>query len=279
MLFDTFQREEQIMTSDVIRVKTASCEMDYFKFGEGDKVMVILPGLSVVSVMGSKGTIADAYAPMANDFTIYVMDRRADMPDPYTVYDMAEDTVTVFEELGLKDIYLFGASQGGMIAMTIAISHPELVAKLALGSTSASVRTEDLNSFPTWVDLAERRDAAALYQAFAKALYPEETYKAYKDVFNMMASTVTEEDLRRFVIQAKGTEGFDVLDRLSEIRCPVLLLGANDDAVLKPEASEAIIEKLSGREDFEYFMYDGYGHAAFDTAPDYKERLLKFFLS
>ena len=184
MLFDAFQREEQIMTSDVIRVKTASCEMDYFKFGEGDKVMVILPGLSVVSVMGSKGTIADAYAPMANDFTIYVMDRRADMPNPYTVYDMAEDTVTVFEELGLKDIYLFGASQGGMIAMTIAISHPELVAKLALGSPSASVRTEDLNSFPTWVDLAEKRDAAALYQAFAKALYPEETYKAYKDVLS-----------------------------------------------------------------------------------------------
>ena len=252
--------------------------MDYFSFGTGEKTMVILPGLSVVSVMKSANTIEEAYAPMASDFTIYVIDRRYDMPDPYTIYDMAEDTASVLSALDLSDIYLFGASQGGMIAMTIAITHPELVRKLAVGSSAARIRRDNDSALSAWIDLAKKKDAGSLYQAFAGALYPEETYEAYKDVFSMMAKTVTEEDLSRFVIQAEGSADFDILDRLQEISCPVLLLGANDDAVLTPEASEEIIAVLSGRPDFQYFMYDGYGHAAFDTAPDYKQRLLDFYL-
>ncbi len=252
--------------------------MEYFSFGTGKKTMVILPGLSVISVMKSAHAIKEAYAPMTDDFTIYVLDRRLDMPEPYTVADMAEDTVSVLRALDLKNIYLFGASQGGMIAMTIAITAPDLVAKLALGSSAARVCGEDFSELSSWVALAEKKDAAALYQVFAQALYPKEMYEAYKEVFVMMSKTVTDEDLSRFVIQAKGTEGFDVLDRLSEISCPVLLLGANDDAVLGVKPSEEVISRLSGREDFEFFMYDGYGHAAFDTAPDYKERLLKFFM-
>ena len=244
--------------------------MEYFKFGQGEKTMVILPGLSVISVMKSAHAIEEAYAPMASDFTIYVLDRRLDMPEVYTI--------SVLSALGLSDIYLFGASQGGMIAMTIAIEAPELVSKLALGSTSASVKVEGFSELSGWVELAEKKDATALYLAFGQALYPAEMFAAYKDVFVMMSKTVSDEDLSRFVIQAKGTDGFDVLDRLVEIRCPVLLLGAKDDAVLRPEASEEIIARLSDRADFEYYMYDGYGHAAFDTAPDYKERLLHFFL-
>lgn len=252
--------------------------MEYFKFGQGGKTMVILPGLSVISVMKSAHAIEEAYAPMTSDFTIYVLDRRLDMPEVYTISDMASDTVSVLSALSLSDIYLFGASQGGMIAMTIAIEAPELVSKLALGSTSAAVKADGATELPNWVELAEKKDATALYLAFGQALYPAEMFAAYKDVFVMMSKTVSDEDLSRFVIQAKGTDGFDVLDRLVEIRCPVLLLGAKDDAVLRPEASEEIIARLSDRADFEYYMYDGYGHAAFDTAPDYKERLLHFFL-
>jgi hypothetical protein len=81
--------------SKIERVKTDSCEMEYFKFGQGEKTMVILPGLSVISVMKSAHAIEEAYAPMTSDFTIYVLDRRLDMPEVYTISDMASDTVSV----------------------------------------------------------------------------------------------------------------------------------------------------------------------------------------
>ena len=42
------------------------------------------------------------------------------MPLPYPVRDMARDTAESFRVLGLKDVCLFGASQGGMIAIVLA---------------------------------------------------------------------------------------------------------------------------------------------------------------
>ena len=58
--------------------------------------------------------------------------------------------------------------------------------------------------------------------------------------------------------------------------CPVLVIGSNDDKVLGGEASVQIMEALKGKSGCELFMYDGYGHVAYDLAPDYRERMMKF---
>lgn len=50
-----------------------------------------------------------------------------------------------------------------------------------------------------------------------------------------------------------------------------------EDSVLDSDATMEIAEKLDERADFRLYMYTGYGHAAFDTAPDYKKRILNFF--
>jgi pimeloyl-ACP methyl ester carboxylesterase len=48
----------------------------------------------------------------------------------YTLDDMADDTVGLLDELGIDAAHLVGASQGGMIAQTVAIRHPERVLSL-----------------------------------------------------------------------------------------------------------------------------------------------------
>ena len=48
----------------------------------------------------------------------------------YTLEDMADDCVGLLDELGVKAAHLVGASQGGMIAQTVAIRHPERVLSL-----------------------------------------------------------------------------------------------------------------------------------------------------
>lgn len=48
----------------------------------------------------------------------------------YTLDDMAEDCVGLLDALGVGAAHLVGASQGGMIAQTIAIRHPERVLSL-----------------------------------------------------------------------------------------------------------------------------------------------------
>ena len=119
--------------------------MNYCRFGQGKQALVILPGLSVQSVMGSAEAIAAAYQLLAKDFTLYVLDRRNELPEDYTLYDMAEDTAQALQALSLERVCLFGASQGGMMAMHLTIEHPALVCRLILGSTTGRVTQEQLS--------------------------------------------------------------------------------------------------------------------------------------
>lgn len=260
-------------------LRTDSFSMRYFRFGHGEKPLVILPGLSVQSVMGAADAVASAYRSIGDIFTVYVFDRRSDLPARYPVREMARDTAEAFRALGLREVRLFGASQGGMIALMIAIEHPELVGKLALGSSSACVRDEQYRVLENWIRLAKAGDREGLYLAFGKELYPPAVFDQFRDVLLSAAGTVTDEELSRFITLAEGTKGFDAVKELDRIRCPVFAIGVFEDSVLDSDATMEIAEKLDARPDFRLYMYTGFGHAAFDTAPDYKDKLLRFFSS
>ena len=259
------------------RVECQDFAMEFFRFGTGARTLVILPGLSVQSVMGSADAVAQAYDALAQDYTIYLFDRRETLPEPYTTQDMGRDTAEAMLALGLKDVYLFGASQGGMMALVIAIEYPELVKKLVLGSTSAHVLPEQFRSIERWIALAEANDPVGLYLAFGEQVYPPAVFAQFREALVAAGKTVTEAELRRFITLAKGIEGFDVSARVAEIRCPVLAIGVFEDAVLDSDATMEIAEKLDLKPDFRLYLYTGYGHAAFDTAPDYRERIKRFF--
>ncbi len=270
---------EQTADQESPEVKTITAdlfEMDYISFGHGPKVFVILPGLSVQSVLLSKDAIAKQYDAMTDDYTLYVFDHRKVLPYSYSIKDAAQDTAQALELLNLKDVNLFGVSQGGMTAMEIAINHPDLVHKLVLGSTSADITDSNMQVIDDWIRLARNGDTKALYDAFARAVYPESVYEQYKNVFADLSQSVTQEDLDRFIVFCEMTRGFNVLADLDHISCPTLVLGAEDDHVLGAEASRQIAEKLKDKPGFEFYMYDGYGHAAYDLAPDYLERVMSF---
>ena len=265
------------MAIQIEKITADTVEMEYFKFGKGDRTYVILPGLSIKSVMGAADVIAKHYESAADDYTIYVFDRRLNLPPVYTIEDMAKDTAAVIKALGLKDIYLFGASQGGMIAMTIAIENPALVKKMVLGSTSSHMSDAQFRMLDKWIQLAKAGDSVELYLEFGREIYNEKDFEHHHDTLVELGKSVTQEDLDRFIILAEGIAHFDVTDRLDQIQCPVLAIGVFDDAVLDCDDTMQIAVKLDARPDFRLYMYNGYGHAAFDTAPDYKERILAFF--
>lgn len=267
------------MSIPIETVNTGDFTMRFFRFGEGERPLVILPGLSIRSVMESADLIEHAYRIMRKDFTVYVFDRREAPPSPYSVRDMARDTAEAMRVLGLRGVSLFGASQGGMIAMEIAAAYPELVTGLALGSTSAHVRPRQYRALAEWVRLAKEKDRAGLYLSFGEKIYPPAVFKNSRAILTSTGRSVTDAELSRFILLAEGTKDFDITDRLVRIPCPILLLGAADDAVLGMEASMEIARILRDHPRFKFYIYNGYGHAAFDTAPDYKKRLLRFFLA
>ena len=59
---------------------------------------------------------------------------------PYTLDDMADDTVALMDVLGIARAHVVGASMGGMIAQTLAIRHPErLLSMTSIMSTTGDV--------------------------------------------------------------------------------------------------------------------------------------------
>ncbi len=265
------------MNVQIETLHTGTFSMNYCRFGSGAGTLVILPGLSVQSVLGAADAVEAAYRPMENDFTIYLFDRRNELPPSYSVRDMAEDTAAAFRALGLKEVCLFGASQGGMMAQVIAIEHPELVSKMILGSSSSHVRDEQYRVIDNWVRLAKSGDRVGLYLSFGEELYPPAVFEQYRETLIKTAATVTDEELARFITLAEGIRGFDVTDELDKIRCPVLAIGDYADSVLDADATMEIAERLDARPDFRLFLYAGYGHAAYDTAPGYLDRIRHFF--
>ena len=259
-----------------VEIKTAVCgdiEMKYCTFGGGEKDFIILPGLSILSVMLSADAIAEAYASFGEKYKIWVFDRRENVPEKYSVADMAKDTALIMKELGISDAYIFGASQGGMMAQVIAIEYPELVNRLMLASSVSRVGSfESDYVWNNWMKLAESRKIHELNLDFCEKIYTPELFEQFKDAIVGMENAITEENIKKFLILAKGTEYFDVYDRLELIQCPVLILGSKKDAVLQVKNMEETAEALG----CEIYLYDEYSHAVYDEAPDFKERLLEF---
>ena len=244
-------------------VKSERMEMRYCRFGNPEgQPFVILPGAAVKSVMESAMLIEKQYAAFAADYDVYVMDRRTDLPEPYSIAEMAEDTAEALRLLGLQNVNLYGVSQGGMIAQMMAVQHPELVKKLALCATAPYM--PDDGFLRRWTELAEQRDADALMLAFGEKVYTQQYLETYRNAFQVFARTVTEEDLRRFVICVSGIAGFDVRPRLHEIRCPVLVIGAEEDQIFGSAPAKEIAEKTGGK----LVIYSEQPHAVYDMEPD-----------
>lgn len=258
-----------------IAVRTAvagKVEMDYIIFGNGEKNFVILPGMSVHSITNSADAIAQMYRDFAEEYTIYVFDRAKRFSESYTVKEMADDTAAIMKSLHIKKASVFGASQGGTIALCLAIEYPELVDKMILGSTWSKPNETTDSVFAEWKKLADEKDEAGILEGFVDRGYSKESLDMYREIILSANRGITDEEFRRYAIMAEASRTFDCFGDLSEIHCPVLVLGAEGDRITAPEGSMQIAEALG----CEIYMYDKFGHCVYDEAPDYRQRCLHF---
>ena len=254
------------------KVETGNIIMNYYQFGNGKKAFVMLPGLALKSVLLLTKQIEEAYSMFKDDYTVYVFDRRENITDSYSIYNMAEDTALVMKKLGLKDICIFGVSQGGMLGQIIAINHPELVSKLFLGSSASRINNPEV--LDNWVYLAREHKKDELVENMLEHIYSQDTLNAYKNIFVDSFKDVSKQELDRFAILAGTMQGYDIYDQLDKIKCEVKVVGAYGDKALGYQASLEIKDKLN----CEYYMYpENCGHAVYDEAPDYKDRIKEFF--
>lgn len=248
--------------------------LDYVRFGSGSRNLLILPGLSLRGVKGAAHSLAFLYRRFAKEYTVYILDKRTEVPDGFTIRDLADDVANAAAQLQLARTCVFGVSQGGMIAQHLAIDHPELVEKLALGVTASRVNPVMEQAVNGWIQMAEQDDYRALVLDIFHKMYSPRYLKKYRWLFPILTRLGKPKDMSRFVALAGSCLTCETYPLLSKITCPVLVLGGTQDAVLTGKASEELAEALHSQ----LVMYPQLGHAAYEEASDFNERIYQFFI-
>lgn len=248
--------------------------MEHFSFGTGLKSFVIIPGLSIGPVAPMGEAVAGLYASFNDEFTSYLIDRKEPAYEGMTIEDMADDYAQKMKELGLKDVCVFGASQGGQIALMLAIKYPELIKKAVFGSTAARLDESRHCPIADWIEYAKEKKGQELNESIADNCYSENTLSTRRDLILAVNGVITDEQMDQFIYKAEPIMDFDCYDRLGEIKCETLVIGSKGDKVFGPKPSEEIAEILGCG----IYMYgEEYGHSVYDEAPDYIDRLYEFF--
>ena len=163
-------------------VTISSGEMDYISFGEGKRVLILIPGLGdgLRTVKGTAAPMAAMYREFTKDFTVYAFSRITDLPAGHTTRDMARDLHDAMDVLGIEKADILGVSMGGMIAQHLAADYPEKVNKLILTVTAAAPNPILTESIGEWVDLARQGDHAAFMDSNLRKIYSQSYYQKNK---------------------------------------------------------------------------------------------------
>ena len=256
-------------------LKIGDTTMDYIRFGSGERILVMLPGLGdgLRSMMGTALPMAFMYRIFTKEFMVYAFSRKNVLPVGYTTRDMARDQAEAMEQLGISKADVFGVSMGGMIAQHLAIDYPEKVHKLILTVTSSRPNPILAESVDEWVSCAKRGDHTALMDSNVRRIYSEDYYRKNKWLVPVMGKLTKPKSYDRFFAQADACLTHDTYGELHQIQATTLVIGGEKDFSLGGDASREIAAAIPN---VELRMYEQWGHGLYEEAKDFNRVVLDF---
>ena len=207
--------------------------------------------------------------------------RERPRPDAYNLEDMADDAVALLDHLGLERVHVLGISMGGMIAQSMAASHPDRVLTLtSLISTTGRSRIGQ----PAWSTKlriaqppARTRDASVRRHlgltahlagvdyppdAAVETLYAEGAWDRAAEVRGPAGAGGARQ------IQAIQSSG-DRTEQLRRITAPTLVVHGDRDLIVHPSGGRATADAIPGAR---HVTIPGMGH---HLAPGLLDRLVE----
>ena len=248
-------------------------EMDYITFGRGTKPLVMIQGLNTRGIKGAGLGLAWMYRRFARDYKVWLFDRRKDLRTGVTVEDLAQDLAAAMDAMGITQADVLAVSLGGMVGQELAIQRPDLVGKLVLAVTLSQNNDTVEQVIRRWVRMTEAGRWKSLVRDMAERMYTPAYFRRYRPFLPLLTILQKPRDPKRFLKLAQACLTCDTYDRLDKITCPVLVIGGGQDRVVTAQASEELSEKLG----CELVLYEDLGHAAYEEAKDFNQRVYDFF--
>jgi 3-oxoadipate enol-lactonase len=218
------------------------------------------------------------------------------VPGPYTVAEMADDSVSVLDAAGVDRAHVYGISLGGMIAQEVALRHPERVRALVLGATTAGganlvPASEAVNAFvrlraQTTAGGDDRVQAAPEVVAFVR-LRAQMTAECavwasvpinYAPRTRLAGGDRIAQDIARrlrfpaeseyYSAQLAAANGHAA--RVANIRAPTLVVHGEDDVLIPPANGERLAAAIPGAE---LSLWPGAAHLYFTDEPEIDRRV------
>ncbi|MDB5065132.1 MAG: Alpha/beta hydrolase fold protein [Chloroflexi bacterium] len=238
------------------------------------------PPLLLVMAYGLGG---DAWAPLRphlGGHRLVRFDHRGTgrsglLTDDLSIDTMTEDALAVLDAAGIERTHVFGISMGGMVAQALALDHPERVAGLVLGCTSAApVRfvgageavvelIQGITLLPT--DLESGLDIV-LPLVFSDRFLREDP--SIRELARTLAGSITDETaaaIMQSLSQLAVGDVFDVTERLGEIQVPTLVQHGDADRLIPVAAARELADRIPGAE---YQELTGAGHGYVMERPE-----------
>lgn len=183
---------------------------------------------------------------------------------PYSLNDMADDSVGLLDTLNIDKAHICGASMGGMIAQTVAIRHPDRVLSLtsimsSTGDRSLPQGTPDAMAV-LLTPAPQEREASIehslkVWRTIAGPGFPldEERIRnratlSYDRCFNPAGVA-----RQLIAVMAHG----DRTPALDSVTAPTLVIHGADDPLVPVECGKATAEAIPGAD---ILIIDGMGH-------------------
>ena len=248
--------------------------VDYVTFGRGNKVLVIITGLSLQGLSDmSDLAIYSLFYRFAKDYKVYIFDRRDPIEEGISIEDMADDLYRSLEKLHIANASIIGISQGGMIAQLFAIKYPQKVKKLVLALTLSRNNAVSRETIGGWIEMTENNDMDQLNKDSMSKSFSSPVLKKLYVINRLFLKSVSKEKRNRFVCLAKSILEFDCYKSLDKITCPTLVLGAKNDLVLGVGGARELANSIPNAS---YYEFDKLGHAAFIESKQFNKMILEF---
>jgi pimeloyl-ACP methyl ester carboxylesterase len=254
-------------------IQVNGINVEYQLYGEG-------PPLLLIHGLGSSGRDWEMQIDAFSEhFQVIVYDVRghgkSEKPSGrYSVPLFAKDCAEILRALGFDKVHVVGISMGGMIALQLAADCPEIVQDLVIVNSGPDlvVRSiKDLILFWQRLIIVKLLGMRKMGEVLSKRLFPKPDQGDLREIF---VERWAENDPRAYNQTLKGLVGWSVVEKLSLISCPTLIVAADQDYT-PLEVKSGMVEQIPNAQ---LVVMEGAHHAAPMEYPDQFNQILRDFL-
>ena len=169
---------------------------------------------------------------------------------PFTLEQMADDAIAVLDAAGIETAHVVGASMGGVISQIIAVKYPHRVRSLTLVCTACRNHPWRQELLQSWAKTAEAKGMIEVGKEAAQWVMSPRSFRRLVPAFTWMGPLAALRPRHSFVSQIDAILNTreDLVDQLSTITAPTMVIVGNQDILTPRGDSEEIAERIPNAE-------------------------------